>query len=62
MVRDILNKNDKDEKKETLVEELNLTEEGKEGKNAINSEAPETQQKNDWSLMDQLFNNFLATP
>jgi hypothetical protein len=61
MVRDILaSRNESHEKKETLVEELNLTDEGKEGKSKAETAAAE-EQKNDWSLLDSMINNFMQT-
>lgn len=61
LVRDILAKrDDSHEKKETLVEELNLTDEGKEGKSKAEVQAAE-EQKNDWGILDGMINNFMQT-
>jgi len=61
LVRDILaSRNDSHEKKETLVEELNLTDEGKEGKSKAEVQAAE-EQKNDWGILDAMINNFMQT-
>lgn len=54
------------EKKETLVEELDLNEYGNDSSNKKKNNEPETEDtgpvpKNDWSLLDKLFTQFIAT-
>lgn len=67
MVRDILTATNDKDKKETLVEKLDLNDDGNDSSSApkkVNepeSEDAAAQNKNDWSLMDMLFNQFIAT-
>ena len=52
-----------EEKKETLIEELNLTDDGTEGKKSKPGQADGGgDKKNDYTLLDALITNFVETP